>query len=145
MPDICIDESISVCCLAGVSRSAISSINFSRTARTLTIHLRFGYGNNCKAKKILIKKIDAYCGEIVDSIQFTYRIETINGPYELLGNKYGKRVYELDDKLAYTFTDDEQVTGISGRTTLYIVNMGILLWKKFCKQKAVPVPPLVNN
>ncbi|GBB87312.1 hypothetical protein RclHR1_13740007 [Rhizophagus clarus] len=171
-------------------------------------------------KKILIIKIEAQCGNIVDSVQFTYRIETTDGFYELLGNKYGGGGGELSDKLIHTFTDDEQMTRISGRTTPYIgtvisnlefytsknniiscgnyttnfdtsftlpvgvfygnggdfvdnvgtyeisdsqstaialscttgifgfcllIIMGIFLWKKFRKQKAIPVPPLANN
>ncbi|CAG8713313.1 1242_t:CDS:2 [Rhizophagus irregularis] len=64
--------------------------------------------------KILVRKIEAHCENIVAFIQFTYYIETIKGSsaYEFSGNKYGKGG---GDTLIKYFTYDEQVTGISGR------------------------------
>ncbi|GES81630.1 hypothetical protein GLOIN_2v1542857 [Rhizophagus clarus] len=56
--------------------------------------------NGINIKKILIRKVEAQCGIVVDSIQITYYLETIKGAYE--------------------FPDDDQVTGISGRYGPYI-------------------------
>ncbi|GBB89282.1 hypothetical protein RclHR1_15990002 [Rhizophagus clarus] len=76
--------------------------------------------NGINIKKILIRKVEAQCGIVVDSIQITYYLETIKGAYEFPGNKYGGSGGELGDKLVYIFTDDDQVTGISGRYGPYI-------------------------
>ncbi|GES75952.1 hypothetical protein GLOIN_2v1542857 [Rhizophagus clarus] len=151
-------------------------------------------------KKILIIKIEAQCGNIVDSVQFTYRIETTDGFYELLDDEqmtrisgrttpyigtvisnlefytsknniiscgnyttnfdtsftlpvgvfYGNGGDFVDNVGTYEISDSQSTaialsctTGIFGFCLLII--MGIFLWKKFRKQKAIPVPPLANN
>ncbi|RIA85232.1 hypothetical protein C1645_831087, partial [Glomus cerebriforme] len=69
------------------------------------------YGTNIKS--INIKKIEIRVGKVVDSLQFTYSIVTLDGAsHDFQGNKYGGNG---GTKQELTLAVDEQLTRISGR------------------------------
>src|SRR5438045_390387 len=78
-----------------------------------TIISLFGDSNKKEIDKIDIRKIETQCGDVVDSLQFTYNVETRDGlSHDHIGHKYGG---DGGIKQVYMLTYGEQVTGISGR------------------------------
>ena len=70
-----------------------------------------------KIKTVDVNKIEAQCGDVVDLLQFTYKVVPIDGlPYNYLGSIHGQTG---GAKKVYTFVDGEQMIEISGRFGKY--------------------------
>src|SRR5947199_3693435 len=93
------------------------------------------FGGSLNITKINISSVTIFDGDVVDSLQITYNVETEDGktiPY-LSNNKYGKGGGGMN---SFTLVDGEQISRITGRYGQYLDFGTVIKYIQFLTKKS---------